>query len=657
MPTALHRIQFRWGNGLALDLEWTKGRGVAAALPDLPEAIAFVEAEAEPDAASIQGVPAICYRADTPALFEPLQLRENTDYFIDITLPISRDAAEAEIQAQPGWPFDPRLAGIFQVEPPRRWRSDSDGLLVVSGTIRLRNHAGVLDLRTPFGSGLRLEVVCQKIGYLDEFRLLLEHVADELAELLLQYDSPVSAGFNVSDVTSSNEAGLLFQLRNIMSPDNLPASIDEILARFKSRLYSRQSVVSLEEVEEPDIHSLAGELDATNLQPGGPLRRFFGGYTPRALPILEQIETTDTPENRYAKYFLEEVLQLSRRLRDRLGAVGKQASAREAGVWVDQLEEMLSSPSWVDVRQFRQFPSNSQVLQKGRGYRDILKYDLSLRMGLELPWKRAGQLAEGTYGDLRPVNELYEYWCFFVLRRALAEVCLREEPNRGTLISTSADGLRVSLQKGTRSKVSFVHSDGPGTRVDVNLFYNRRFRRPTRSMSAWLGSYTASFHPDYSVEVLVTREGSLERHWLHFDAKYRLDRGEVEALFEELPGLARSDEEAEGAYEAELTHLYKQDDLFKMHTYRDGILGSRGAYIMYPGDGAGAVLGGKRQNLFVRHPSAFDGAPVHMIPSVGAFSLAPLAEPTQSNALRKFLDDVLRNLGAKGHYQEETGNF
>src|SRR5690606_30467780 len=137
----------------------------------------------------------------------------------------------------------------------------------------------------------------------------------------------------------------------------------------------------------------------------------------------------------------EEVLLLSTRLRDRLAAAGKRASAREATTWVDQTEELLSRRVWKDIGQFRQFPSNSQVLQKGRGYRDILKYDLSLRMGLELPWKRAEELAEGTYGDLRPVNELYEYWCFFMLRRALAEVCLKEEVSRGTLVHVSADGL------------------------------------------------------------------------------------------------------------------------------------------------------------------------------------------------------------------------
>lgn len=328
MPYALHRIRFQWADGLALDLEWTKGSGRAVSVADLPTEVVHIEQEAEPDLGSAHGIPPICYRPDGPALFKSFQLRENTDYFVDITIPVSKASAEAQMVDRPGWPFNERMASIFQVDPPRRWRIDECGRVIVSGFLRLRNHAGILDLRTLFGSGLRMEVVCQKIGYLEEFKALLDSVAEELTELLLQYDSPVSADFNISNVSNANEAGLLFQLRNIMSRENLPATVDEILGRFHSRLVARQGIVELEEVEEADIEALASELDVTSLYSGGPLQQFFRGFTPRSFPILEEFETTDTPENRYVKYFLEEVSLLSTRLRDRLEAAGKQASAR-----------------------------------------------------------------------------------------------------------------------------------------------------------------------------------------------------------------------------------------------------------------------------------------------------------------------------------------
>ncbi len=51
-----------------------------------------------------------------------------------------------------------------------------------------------------------------------------------------------------------------------------------------------------------------------------------------------------------------------------------------------------------------------------------------------------------------------------------------------------------------------------------------------------------------------------------------------------------------------------------MHTYRDGILSTRGAYILFPGDGNGMRMHGKTQNFFIRHPSAFRGPAAHPFP-------------------------------------------
>ena len=95
---------------------------------------------------------------------------------------------------------------------------DPGGHVVISGQLRLKNHAGILDLRTEFDTPLVAEVVCRKINYLNEFQTLLNKVAEQLAELLLQYDSPVSFSFDAGDFGSENEAALLFQMRHIMSP-------------------------------------------------------------------------------------------------------------------------------------------------------------------------------------------------------------------------------------------------------------------------------------------------------------------------------------------------------------------------------------------------------------------------------------------------------
>jgi hypothetical protein len=414
-----------------IEISAAPGQGKACEALVAAPALAFVEQEVELDDFATRGIPAMCWRDDVPPLFEPFQLRENTDYFIDVTLPLSKAAAEREARRSRAWPFSERLASVFKIDPPRRWKETRDGGVVVTGQLRLKNHAGILDLGTMFDTPLVAEVVCRKIDYLPEFQRLLDEVAEELAELLLQYESPVSFAFNISDVRSETEAALLFQMRHIMAPRNLPAAVDEILQHFHTRLVDHTEIETIGSAGEPRLDVLVDELDMSVLERGGPLARLFRGYTPREIAVGETYESPDTPENRFVKYFLEECFVLAQRLAERLGYSGKPAAAREARDWLGRFNEMLAHSRWAEVGAFRQFPSNSQVLQRRRGYRDIVKFDLSLRLSLELPWKRARDFADGLLGDVRPVNEIYEYWCFFVLRKTLKEICAMEEPGNG----------------------------------------------------------------------------------------------------------------------------------------------------------------------------------------------------------------------------------
>ena len=552
------------------------------------------------------GIPAICWRDDVPPLFERFQLRENTEYFIDITLPVNKVDAIGLAAANRAWPFADRLASVFIPDPPRRWNETLAGNVVISGQLRLKNHAGVLDLQTGYDMPLMAEVVCRKLDYLAEFQTLLNEVAEHLAELLLQYDSPLSFTFDVSDAASDNDAALLFQMRHIMNVQNLPVAVDEVLTAFHSRLVERSTSQALADVSEIEPSVLIDGLDMSVLERGGPLARLFRGFTPREVDETERFETVDTLENRYVKYFLEECLLIAQRLAQRLGDRKKPAAVREAQQWAGQIEEMLGHRSWAGVGALRQFPSNSQVLQKRRGYRDILKFDLSLRLGLELSWRRGDDFADGLLGDVRPVNEIYEYWCFFVLRKLLADMCEAELAGNGSFIAVTTDGLQVRLEKGKRSRVSFLYKVDGVRRLQVCLFYNRRFKRPSRALSTWDGSYTAFFDPDYSILATVSEGKKTRRHWLHFDAKYRLEMTEVEALFSSTDAIPIGEDVDDGtAYDRELARIHKQDDLFKMHTYRDGILSSRGAYILFPGSGAGVKLSGKQQNLFVRKSVCF----------------------------------------------------
>jgi len=88
-------------------------------------------------------------------------------------------------------------------------------------------------------------------------------------------------------------------------------------------------------------------------------------------------------------------------------------------------------------------------------------------------------------------------------------------------------------------------------------------------------------------------------HWLHFDSKYRLDFSKWKSE------LSSTD----------IASSFKREDIHKMHTYRDAVLGTRGSYVLYPGN--------ERINeLYVRNPDK-GYRDTALKPSVGAFPLKP----------------------------------
>lgn len=652
---ALHRVRFDLGHGVCLEFETTQGHGQRLSKPWPDERVLSIEEELDAAAVTSGGMLPMAWR-DAGQLFEPFQLREDTDYFVDVSVPIDIDEAMRQAQTDEAWPFDQRLATVFTRDPPRRWRqvdANKRPHTVITGLVRLRSHAGVISFSTPFGGSLRAEVVCRKLRYFDEFKALLDSLAEKAAELLLAYDSPVSASFGVLDELATNDAALHFLMRHVMATGNLPLAAEEILANPHTSLIERVDVARIEQIEEAHDYLIVDQLDTSTLMAGGPLARLFGGYTPRELPRHEMFESYDTPENRYAKAFLEHCRMNAQRLESRMAARKRRAAEREARGWRLALDEVLQHGLWREVGPLGHVPTNSQVLLRKRGYKDALRFDVALRMSLGLAWQHGADLADGLIGDIRPVNQIYEYWCFFALRDILRGFC--KDVGGGNFLTVSTDGLRVQLAKGRRSECRFEYTATNGAKVAVSLFYNRRFNRSRSPRMDWSGSYTASFDPDFSV---AARQAGTVAHWLHFDAKYRLERQQAEALFESVEGEDKGPSPIEAAdYEAELSRVHKQDDLFKMHTYRDGILSTRGAYVLFPGDGIGGRAQNPRPNFFVRHPSALGASTPHAVPSVGAFPLTPDGGPDQLGAVRDLLRAALDAIARGTSYAEERAFF
>ena len=77
----------------------------------------------------------------------------------------------------------------------------------------------------------------------------------------------------------------------------------------------------------------------------------------------------------------------------------------------------------------------------------------------------------------------------------------------------------------------------------------------------------------------------------------------------------------------EKEYVFKDGDIYKMHTYKDSILMTEGAYVLYPGN--------KTKQFFELDT---------IIPSVGAFSLTPGNDEIEEDNLEVFIKDVIKTI-------------
>jgi predicted component of viral defense system (DUF524 family) len=163
---------------------------------------------------------------------------------------------------------------------------------------------------------------------------------------------------------------------------------------------------------------------------------------------------------------------------------------------------------------------------------------------------------------------------------------------------------------------------------------------PHNSGPTWSGSYTTSLNPDFSISISPGKPSPSDvTHWLHFDAKYRLTNSELKQQNPPATGGPPSSEKT-----------FQQSDIHKMHTYRDAVLGCRGAFVLFPGTI-------KQEAVFIRIPGMqYKNAPFKF-PSVGAFPLTPALATGQMARLETFIKHCLDELATSKPYREEHGLY
>lgn len=519
------------------------------------------------------------------------------------------------------------------------------------GSILPRAFTGMLPLVLLNRKGERVaeaavEVRSAKLDYRTDYREMLDFIAERSTDLL--FDIRAQSFARLASAASSDPRTIVQRfsfVRHLVGSRHFRDAVARVLAVPHERTI----------VEDEPRFTNAG------FRPTGRLLRQLVYGQPRfglpgshrlsqrfaSLPVsvvaTRPASTVDTPENRFVKYALasfevflsamERQLARSRRLEDaRL--------RREVTSYRSELTTLLSHSLFREIGDPQMLPVGSSVLQRRGGYREILSAWLRFNLAAKLEWDGGSDVYGGGKRD---VATLYEYWLFFKILDLVKTKFRLPSASLTSLIERTGDSFGLKIKSGRHTAVEGVFDSGT-RKFCVRFSFNRSFVRddgpasqPESNYPA-PGSWTRRMRPDFTLTLWpeTFSEADAERLELiahiHFDAKYRVEA--ISELFGE-EGNDDLDSAEESRYEEGLA---KRSDLLKMHSYRDAIRRSLGAYVLYPGTEVIKWRGFHE-----------------LLPGLGAFPITP-GSGTGIKALATFMDDVVDQLALRTS-QAERNSF
>lgn len=486
------------------------------------------------------------------------------------------------------------------------------------GRITPGSHTGLLPLILEDQSNKRLtsilvEVQSSKLGYRDEYRQMMNFIADKCVGILMDIRSPSETRFvpDPGSDTQTIQQRFAF-LKAILDTNEFHNALQRITTIPHQRLEEENYEREIRRGFKPDRTSqrqIVNRIPRISLPPNHPLYARMGkeGYINPSLPAnittSRNRETIDTPENRFVKHTLTTYIDFLFQLEKRL--VGKSSAEQRLRREVLRLQEILeielSKPFFREISEPIIAPLGSPVLQRKAGYQEILQAWLKFNLAGLLIWSGGNDV----YGaGKRDMDILYEYWLFFQLLELFTTLFEGPRYNTDSLIEVGADGFSLKLKAG--KQLTLVGSYTQGSRpLHVRFSYNQVFANVKEREDR--GSWTQNMRPDFTFSFWPESFSSEEAErqelmvHIHFDAKYRAEA--IQDLF----GINSVDLQSEK--EEEKKGNYKRADLLKMHAYRDAIHRSEGAYVLYPGS---------NEKLW----SSFH----EILPSLGAFAVRPSEE-------------------------------
>ena len=488
----------------------------------------------------------------------------------------------------------------------------------VAGNLNFRSYVGksFLDIRKDGVNSIKIpiEVRSKKINYFDQYSAMIADLSQYSINLIFETSSQLYQEFNIDNRKRETFYEDFMFLEYLFREDNLPSIFEYLTQNLHSQLKDNIEKVPISFASNINQNSLKNILlNPDNLFKSNSnydLANKLNGFLPYDVEQTKYEEIIDIPENRFLKYFLELIQNLIEQL---IESANEGYIADKLLYFREEAGYFLSHKFFNHISSLDYIPLNSQILQKKSGYRDIFQYFLMFEFSFRLSFD---EINDQFKGFEKKLSELYEYWCYFKLLKVLNNLSIKKI-NFEDIFQINKNNWSVTIKKGVHSLKRF-NLFLYGNNIEIDLFYNLRF-----SDNSKYKSYSLAFKPDYTL--LVKIEDFI--YYIHFDAKYRSELDVINFYNKIQPNkdIDKEIEQRDNLEEKEA--IFKDADIYKMHTYKDSILKTEGAYVLYPGNVTKQFL---ESNL--------------IIPSVGAFSLTPASDEFEENNLEIFIKEVIKTL-------------
>ena len=429
---------------------------------------------------------------------------------------------------------------------------------ILAGYLNYGNEIGRSEIRLIYKVGnetrrfsFSFEVLSSKLDYHKHWKAIIEDIEREYRMLSLDYMRRTFHGFTPDKNGETPE--IVWWSIFAGEQQKFIKACKNIIERPRHRLHGHQTYLKADKLKHIPA-SIENELAEHRLEPAHLYR------------VEEQVQTNDTPENRFLKFALAQIAGKYEALKKQIESVKgvSEAMKSEMQAVLTTLKRLQSNPFFRTIGHFKGQNQESLVLQKASGYSQVYRTWNLLR--------RAYSLNDGIYRlQTKDIATLYEIWCFIEVSHIVKEQLHLNDEDIDHRNRMEMNGLFTwELGKGEHSRILFKKDN-----VELaELVYNPKNTENDNDSTGIKELVTKTVPQKPDIVLRLTKNDLQEGMKLTylFDAKYRIG-GKVKGV--DVP---------------------PDDAINQMHRYRDAIYYKDyssdalkkeviGGYILFPGDG------------------------------------------------------------------------